>query len=168
MECFTSMTKTIGLFLAVLALVLVSAFCTMIPRATAQIAGWAGVAFFGVGLLAMIWQLFRSAPIVVLDDRGIRDFRSSVFIEWAAIESVWVGDFQTHRFLFVQAHDEEKVLAQMTVFRRLVAKANRGLGYPPIAISFAGLSPGLEEAWAYIKERHGPMVANAGWLLESE
>lgn len=52
--------------------------------------------------------------------------------------------------------DPDKYVARMSAFVRLAVRANGLLGYPPITMTFAGLSPSINEVWEYIKMHHPP------------
>jgi hypothetical protein len=168
MECFTSISKSTGLLFVGLAMVLLSWFCTTIPRPVAQIAGWAGVVFFGLCLPEGARQMFRTGPAVVLNENGIQDFRRSLSINWRDVESLWIGCYRSQRFLCVEVNDETVHLAQMPVHQRLMAKANQSFGFPAITIAFAGVTPGLDEVWAYIENHYGETSTSARCALNPE
>jgi len=84
MRCHTSITKTLGLVCAGILMLGASWFCATVPNLKAQIAGWVGLVFFGLCSIAILAQLFRSVPSVILDELGIHDLRSSFgTIPWA-------------------------------------------------------------------------------------
>src|SRR5258708_3153494 len=107
MRCHTSIAKTLGLVCLGILMLLVSWFCTTIPKPKAQIAGWVGLIFFGLCFIAILAQLFRSGPSVILDELGIHDLRSSFgAIRWADITSLRIGSVRSQRFLCVEVQDQ--------------------------------------------------------------
>jgi hypothetical protein len=55
--------------------------------------------------------------------------------------------------LEVRLTDPAPLLARMTIYRHLMARANKSLGYPEIMLNFAGLTPGINEAIRYLDDR---------------
>ena len=155
MQCCTSISKMSGLMCTVVLMLGLSWFCTTIPGLKAQIAGWFGLVFFGFGFLLIAAQLFRTDPLVVLDESGIHDVRSSCGeIPWSDVESLWIGEVKSQRFLCVEVWESETYLSRMPSHKRLLAEANHSLGFPPVTISWSGLSPGLDEVWSYVQTNH--------------
>jgi hypothetical protein len=135
-------------------------FCTTIPSLKAQVAGWMGLVFFGLCFIAILTQLFRSGPSVILDDAGIHDLRSSFgTIPWADIISLWTGAVRSQRFLCVEVHDSSTYLSRLPSHKQLLAQANPSFGFPPITIGFTGLSPGLDDVWSYVQTNHPEKIA---------
>lgn len=135
-------------------------FCTTIPKLKAQIAGWAGLVFFGLCFIAILAQLFRSGPSVILDEMGIHDLRSSFgTIPWADVVSLRIGSVKSQRFLCVEVLDPSTYLSRLPSHKRLLAQANPSLGFPPITIGFSGLSPGLDDVWSYVQTNHPEKIA---------
>jgi hypothetical protein len=135
-------------------------FCTTIPKLKAQIAGWVGLVFFGLCFIAILAQLFRSGPSVILDELGIHDLRSSFgTIPWADVVSLRIGSVRSQRFLCVEVLDPSTYLSRLPSHKRLLALANPSLGFPPITIGFSGLSPGLDAVWSYVQSNHPEKIA---------
>ncbi|HSD73977.1 MAG TPA: STM3941 family protein [Steroidobacteraceae bacterium] len=146
MTCYRSLPKLLGLLLLAIVMTAVSAWCATLPQMRAQVFGWLGVAFFGFGLLVIARELFRRGPVVVVDDLSITDHRSGdgpVF--WDQIRSVWIGSVRSSKFLCIELKDPDLFASRWSARRRAVAKTNEALGFPPVTIGFAGLSPGLSE-----------------------
>jgi hypothetical protein len=152
MTCYRSWSKLAGLVLLALIMTAVSAWCATLPQARAQLFGWIGVAFFGLGLVLIARELFRRGPVVVVDGLSITDHRSGdgpVF--WDQIRSVWVGSVRSQKFLCIELKDPALFVSRWPARRRAVAKANEALGFPPVTIGFSGLSPGLDEVANHIR-----------------
>lgn len=154
MECLTSIIRTAGLLFLGLALLGVAWICTNLPGLKAQAAGWIGIAFFGLCLLALVYQLFRSGPAVILGREGIEVARPPFgLIVWDDIDSIFILKAGAARLLCIEVRETEPYLARLTSWQRVIQRANRGFGFPAITVNFAGLTPGLDEVWQYIKER---------------
>jgi hypothetical protein len=169
MRCHTSIAKTLGWVCGAILMLGASWFCTTIPTLKAQIAGWLGLVFFGLGFIATLAQLFRRGPSVILDELGIHDLRSSFgIIPWADVVSLRVGSVRSQRFLCVDVQDPSTYLSRLPsrkrLLKRLLAMANASLGFPPItippiSIGFTGLSPDLDEVWSYVQTNHPEKIA---------
>jgi len=164
MRCHISTSKTLGLVCLVIVMLGGSWFCTTLPELKAQIAGWAGLVFFGLGFFKILAQFFRSAPSVILDEMGIHDLRSSFGpIPWADVVSLRIVSVESQRFLCVEVLDPSTYLSRLPshkrLLERLLAQANPSLSFPPITISFSGLSPGLDDVWSYVQTNHPEKIA---------
>lgn len=134
-------------------------FCTTLPQLKAQIAGWAGVVFCGLCLIGLLTQLFRNGPSVIFDEEGIHIVHSFGMIPWADIVSLRIGKLRSQRFLCVAVNEASIYLSRLPTHKRLVAKANPSLGFPPITVSFSALSPGLDEGWRHLQTTHQEKIA---------
>ena len=160
MTCYRSLPKMLGLLLLAIVMTAVSLWCAMLPQVRAQVFGWLGVAFFGVGVIVIARQLFRRGPVVVVDAMSITDHRSPDGpLFWDQIRSVWIGSVHSAKFMCVELTDPELFVSRWSAARRAAAKANATMGFPPVTISFAGLSPGLEEVASYVRSVHPTKVA---------
>ena len=128
-------------------------FCTTLPDLEPRILGWIGVCFFSIGFIVLPRQLFRPGPLVVIDDHGIEDRRTTLgLIDWADVVSLTVGHIRTQKFLCVEVADPQKYLNRFSAAGRIAAKANRGLGFPEITIAFSGLTHSTDQVTAFIRE----------------
>ena len=162
MTCYRSLPKMLGLLLLAVLMTALSAWCTTQPQVRAQVAGWLGVVFFGLGVFVIGRQLFRRGPVIVLDSLSITDYRlpdGPLF--WDQIRSIWVGSVRSAKFLCIELKDPDLFLSQWSAKRRAIAKANAALGFPAVTISFSGLSPGIEEALTYLRSTHSAKFAEA-------
>jgi hypothetical protein len=159
MEFSTSKIKLAGLLIVAFLLLGACYFFTTLPSIKAQIAGWAGLAFFGFGVLVIVWQLFKpnSGPTVTIDDQGIFDRRLKIgAVPWNTIQSVWVGAVHSQKFLCIETADPTLVPS------KLAAAGNRHLGFPAITVGFVGLSQGIKDAWAFIKKNYPQKAVEKG------
>lgn len=159
MYCVTSIPKTLGI--VCLAIIMLGACwaCTTIPTAIAQIVGWVGLVFSGLCFIAMLLQLFRRGPAVILDEEGIHDLRSVQTVPWDDILSLSIGWVESSRFLCVEVRDPSIYLAHLPSHKRLLAKGSAVMGFTPITMSFQGLTPGIDQVWSYIQTHHPEKIA---------
>jgi hypothetical protein len=151
-NCYTSIPKTLGLLLLGFAMCGVCYFVAVTAAGFTSYIGWCALAFFGACILAIAFQLWRRKPIVAIDAEGIRVARGGHKpVAWSQVESVAIGATSGQRFLCIELCDEAAYVAQLPRLRQMFVKANRSLGFPALSISFNGLTPGLDEACAYIE-----------------
>jgi hypothetical protein len=153
MECYVSPWKLIGLLGLTTIMVGASGFCTQLPAPIAQIAGWCGVAFFGLGFVVIPARLFRTSPQVIINEGGIEDRRSKMgVIRWVDIHFLTIGSVQSQKFLCIETADPEVYLCRLSKWKRRIMESNQFFGLPPFIIGFQGLSPGLNEVWKHLAD----------------
>jgi len=150
MDFFVSPLRTAGLLI----LGVVMTFASYIAGTQASDykswVGWFGVAFFGFACLAIARQLFNKASVVSIDPQGILATRfTRERILWSDVDSVSIGKVRSTRFLCVWLKDEDGYLRSLSATKASLARMNRAMGFPAIAISFQGLTPGLDEAFSF-------------------
>jgi len=153
MKCYTSKWKLVGLLLLTFVMVGISYYCTTFSGPAPRMAGWIGVAFFGLGFVAFPVMMFRSGPQVITGDEGIEDRRLKVgVIRWKDIHSLSIGSVHSTKFLCIKLNNPQEYLDQMPVWKRLLAKVNKAMGFDDLLVSFSGLTPGIDEAWQFLKK----------------
>ena len=124
----------------------------------AIVAGWFGFVFFGFVFIKILWDLLRPATKVIINDDGIEDRRWRVgVVPWDEITAIDLRWMSSAKFLCLEVRDPDKYINRMSGFHRLCVWANGLLGYPPLTMTFTGLSPSIGEAWEYIKTIHPPL-----------
>jgi len=119
-----------------------------------KIIGWSGVAFFGMCMLPILSQLFRSGPTVVIDDTGVFDRRWGVGrIAWQDIASVSITKVRSRRFISLWLRNEKEYLGRVSSMRAALSRMSENVGYSPFSMNFSGLTPGLDEAYGRLRER---------------
>jgi hypothetical protein len=154
MECRTSIPRTLGW--AGLAVLMTAAgyFMALTAVGFGQLVGWFGLIFFGLCLAAILLQLFRRGPTIVIDEVGVLDRRLAVgSIPWQDISSVSLIQIKRQRFISLWLRNEDEYLSRMRGWKQGIARANRALGFSPFCLGFTGLTPGLDEAYARIRTR---------------
>ena len=158
MQCAISRVRLLG-FLALAVLMFGACYiCAFLHGGLIPtVAGWFGFVFIGCVAVKSIVVMLRPGIRVIVDDDGIEDRRLRIGVvpweEITAIELCWTGPA---KYLCVEVLDPDKYLARMPLHVRLATRANALLGYPPITMTFAGLSPGISEVWEYIQTHHPP------------
>ena|ERR1051326_4942081 len=153
MTCYVSKGKMVGLLLLDLLMVAAAVFCTTLPELKAQLAGWAGLAFFGFGLVILGRQVFRQGPEIKVDGHGITHHRWALgTIPWSDIERVWIGSVHSARFICMKLRDPDMYLHKLPAVQKKLAAMNQNLGFGDLHLGFQGMKPGLDEVWAYILE----------------
>jgi hypothetical protein len=151
---YPSRLKQAGLLLLTIAMVATCFFCTTLPRWDAQVAGWCGIVFFGLGLFILPYRMFQAeTAAITIDDQGIHSNSKLGLIVWEDIVSCRVDAIHSNRFLSIFVRDPEKYLARLPALQRKSAITQRYLGLSEITLNFISLSPGLDEACQYLRER---------------
>ncbi len=151
MECYTSRVKIIGLLGLTCLMAATCYFCTTLADPFARVIGWAGVGFFGLGFIALPVMFFRTGPQVIINEDGIEDRRLKAgVIRWDDIAELFIASIGGSAFLCIVVADPEHYLSRLPAWKRAFAVANEPLGFPPLTITFAGLSPGLTEVCEYL------------------
>ncbi|MBM3966614.1 MAG: hypothetical protein FJ308_16350 [Planctomycetes bacterium] len=153
-EAYPSKAKLLGLFMLNIAMVAMCAFCTTLPELKAKLAGWAGIAFFGLGLVVFPRAFFRTShPKIVMDDGGIHTGSSIGIIEWADVVAFRIDAIKGTKFISIFVDDKTKYLNRMPSLARKSAELHPHMGLSEITLCFVGLSPGLDEACYYLTEK---------------
>ena len=160
MNCYVSTLKTFGLVCLAILMTAASYFAATHASGGRVWICWLGVPFFGVGGAILARRLFVKSPLVTIDAQGLSSARLGPHpIAWREIEAVSIGTVRATRFLCVWLKDEESYLRTLSMTRSALARANEAMGFPAVAISFQGLTPGLDEAYArvrmYVPEKGG-------------
>jgi hypothetical protein len=157
MECRSSFSQRLGVLLIfvlwgallVWSLGVISGWPT--PPLPVRAAGWAGVILV-VFVFPTLRPLFSSRAVVILNDAGIDDARIGLgLIPWSDIASVSRYEIRGRPYIQFWLQDERAYLERWATWRRMVARVVSSLGYSPLSMNFAGISPGFEPVYAYIK-----------------
>ena len=116
-------------------------------------AGWLGTGFFTLCVLIAVKRLLFGGVPFVFDRSGIA-FPSGSFglVPWTEIENYAVVTIRGNHFLALTFRDPDRLLSRVSTAKRKWAMANHRLGWGHWALSFSGLTPGLDEAVAFIRD----------------
>src|SRR5262249_23501075 len=159
MSCYTSIPKMLWLMVLAIIMIALSWFCTTVPVLDVPFWGWVGVLFFGGGFVIMVVRLFMRGPVLVLDGLGILVRRVSPdVVLWSDIRSVSIVTYKGQRWLGVEMKDPVSFMARVPRASRWVALANQHMGFTAFNVGFAGISPGIDVVWSYLREHHADKV----------
>jgi hypothetical protein len=126
---------------------------TQLPGLYERIVGWIGLPFSIYVTLQGLVQLGRGGSVVI-SDTGIVDSRLGPFeIAWADIVAADVVVNQGARYLRLRLSDPSKHLERMPFVNRIPSRFVLAIGLSPFNISFATLTPGIDEALPAIAAR---------------
>jgi hypothetical protein len=103
---------------------------------------YAGVAFFGLGTLKIIWTLITAkGPVVFISRYGIRDLRiSNELILWGSVENISCWEYRRQKCIVLKISPALEQQLFATGAKRAMLLANRAVGVDGIAISPSGLT----------------------------
>jgi hypothetical protein len=153
MNCYVSPIKTAGLlFLAVL-MTAMSYFVGTQGSGQNAWLSWVGVLFFGLGIVILGRRLFIQSPVVIINGGGLTETRLGPNpITWEQIDAVSIGEIRAARFLCLWLKDEADFIRSLSDTQAALARANLAFGFPAVAISFEGITPGLDDAYAFVRK----------------
>jgi hypothetical protein len=150
-EVHVSKLRMIGMVFLAALMTAGAIWCTGQPSIKAQLAGWAGSFFFGLGFLYLLWNVGRMEPVLVINAEGV-DYRTLGvgMVPWEHVTDVGVGAVSVHastqKFLCFTLLDETPYLAKLPWYRRGLAAANRAMGFPLLSVTFTGMTRTLDDA----------------------
>jgi hypothetical protein len=97
--------------------------------------GWIAILFFGACFVAIFSQLFRTAPVIEIDSRGILHRRwSDQIIPWTAIVRIEPRAVHNQKFLCLWLDAPERYPARSG----RLAHLNKGMGFGDLSLSMQG------------------------------
>ncbi len=106
--------------------------------------GWIAILFFGACGLIGVRQLFRSEPVMEIDDRGILwRRRSDQPIPWDAIVRIEPCAMYNQKFLCLWLDDPARYPAKSTL--RKLSGLNKGMGFGDVALSMQGTDRSFDQ-----------------------
>jgi len=115
--------------------------------------GWLGAGFFTLCIFIAGKRLLAGGVPFVFDLAGIA-FPSGSFglVPWIEISQYAVVTVRGNYFLALTFHNPDRILSRVPAVKRRMAFANHRLGWGHWALSFSGLTPGIDEAVAFIRD----------------
>jgi hypothetical protein len=118
-----------------------------------RVVGWFGTGLFVLTTAVAIIRMISGGTPLVFDRSGIAFQTGNLgLIPWADIENYSIITLRGNRLLSLTFRDPERTLARVSAAKRKWAYANKAMGCGHWSYSFAGLSPGLDEAVAFINQ----------------
>jgi hypothetical protein len=153
MEFRSSIPRTLGFAALGVLITLASYYAGRTASGLTQVVGWLGVVFFGLAAVVIPLQLLRRGPVVIIDDSGVLDRRLGVgLIPWQDISSVSITQIRNQRFISLWLRNEGQYLSHWPAWKRAGSGVSERLGVSPFSMQFKTLTPGLDEAYARLKE----------------
>ena len=123
------------------------------PDVVYRTVGWLGVGLFALCIVIAAKRLLAGGVPFVFDLSGIA-FPSGSFglLPWNEIKSYSIVTVRGNHFLSFTFHDPDRILARVSAAKRKWSSTNQRLGWGHWTLSFSGLTPGMEEAIAFIRE----------------
>jgi len=118
-----------------------------------RVVGWLGVALFVLCAGIAAKRMISGGTPFVFDRAGI-SFPGGNFglLPWNEIKSYAVVTIRGNEFLALTFNDPERILSRVSTAKRKWAMANARMGWGHWALTFIGLTPGIDEAVAFIRE----------------
>jgi len=153
-----SWLRTAILIAGALGFVIVCAWILSLPSGEisekAVIAAYVGIPFFGLCAIVAARQLFRTTPVLEIDEKGILWRRwSDEIIPWNAIRDMSILEIRRQRSLTLKLVEPERYPGRGLM--GLLAGANRAMSGGDISLNVAGTDRRFDELLAAI-DRFGP------------
>ena len=150
MQCIVSPVRMAGVLILMVFATFISYIVGSRGSGYESWLGWLGFVAFGYGSLVRAKQLFNRDVVVSIDSQGISATQiARERIPWVAVDSVSIGKVSSNRCLCVWLKDEAGYLRSLSTSKAMSARMSRGVGFPAITIFFEGLTPGVDEAFAF-------------------
>jgi hypothetical protein len=119
-----------------------------------RIAGWLGIGLFAICTVVLANRVISGGGTPFVFDQAGISFPGGTFglLPWNEIKSYSVVTIRGNVFLALTFKDPERILSRVSTAKRLGALANERMGWGHWALTFIGLTPGIDEAVAYIRE----------------
>ena len=118
-----------------------------------RVVGWAGTVVFVMTTAVAIKRMISGGTPFIFDRSGVT-FPGGTFglLPWTEIKTYSVITLRGNRFLALTFNDPDRILSRVSPAKRKWAIANNGLGFGHWSLAFTGLSPGIDEAVAFINQ----------------
>jgi hypothetical protein len=108
--------------------------------------GWVTAGFAGLGLVVFLWQLLDPRPRLAIDEYGIFDRMLGVgWIAWSDIERVYLHSINGIEFICLHVREPSAYIGKLSWIRRMLADANRALGFTELNVSLTGTTASTVE-----------------------
>jgi hypothetical protein len=119
-----------------------------------RVAGWLGAGFFALCAVILGNRAISGGGTPFVFDEGGISFPGGNFglLPWNEIKSYSVVTIRGNVFLALTFNDPARILSRVSTAKRVGALANERMGWGHWALSFIGLTPGIDEAVAFIRD----------------
>jgi hypothetical protein len=137
----SSKLRYVLLLIIAIGFVVLGLFILTYGKASDAWIGWMSIVFFGACIPLFAWQLVDSRPRLVLDDQGILDRTLGVgVIPWSEITGAYLRSIQGNNFICLEVRNPEHWLEHLSPIKRLMASANRALGFTALNLNLSGVA----------------------------
>lgn len=148
-----SRIKTAGFVLGALVFVIGGFFITRSAEELFdRVIGLVCVLFFGAVLVSATRSLFQNQVVFALDQTGITDTNRGLVIAWSEVDEVTIVTVRGIRFLGLALKSPDSILARVSPMQRRLAGMNEQIGGAHWSFSFAGITPGIDDALQFIRQ----------------
>jgi hypothetical protein len=127
-------------------------------RLIVSLVGLTTIIFFGAGGAYALFRIKKPTPAVIVDQNGILDNASAVgvgFIAWGEIDELREYRFLKQVFLGIVPKNGEDLLRRLPAWKRVLIRANRLTGTPPINIPQSMLTMSVPQLMREMEKRSG-------------
>jgi hypothetical protein len=124
------------------------------PDPVYRVVGWLGVGLFAICTIVLGNRVMSGGGTPFVFDQGGISFPGGNFglLPWIEIKSYSVVTIRGNVFLALTFNDPARILSRVSTAKRVAALANERMGWGHWALSFIGLTPGIDEAVAFIRD----------------
>ena len=124
------------------------------PDPVYRVVGWLGVGLFAICTVVLGNRALSGGDTPFVFDQAGISFPAGTFglLPWNAIKSYAVVMIRGNVFLALTFNDPARILLRVSAAKRIGALLNERMGWGHWALSFIGLTPGIDEAVAFIRE----------------
>lgn len=113
-------------------------------------AGWANLAFFGMGLLVGLYTLFDKRPHIVLNDIGIKIRGLKETVNWEVIQDAYPGMISGQEMIALVLHPDYQPSKNKGFIGKKLAKLNKQIGFQEINIPTSNVNVNTIELLTFI------------------
>jgi hypothetical protein len=112
--------------------------------------GYAGLVFFGLGTLVIIWRALTAHGVIVsMDAQGIKDIRiTEKVIPWSAVRDISTFEMRRQKMMLLAVDPEFERQLNFSRLARLAREASRALGADGLCVTAQGLKISYEKLFS--------------------
>jgi hypothetical protein len=120
-----------------------------------------GGVFFSMSAIVILLNILKTGPGLIVDENGITNnsnILSGYFVNWEDVKSMRIFMIRTRgsgqRYIGIKVKNNEKIYAQINLFKRTLLKLNARFQESPVYITESALNQSLEETLRILEEKH--------------
>jgi hypothetical protein len=133
-----------------------------------ELVGYAGIVFFGLATLVIVWRLLTAkGPVVFISRQGIRDTRVvNDLIPWGLVEDIVAREYRRQKFVLLKISPVLERQLFATKGKQAMMAASKALGFDGVTITASGLAMDFDTLFAtctaYYSAVKAPKSGGAG------